>query len=650
MIVTGRSNQVSITNQPIDVNVLNSVSISGSTITLPVSGEVTIGNTVTVDGTVNVGNTVNVNQTKTIAVSGDVGITGTPTVNVGNTVDVNQTKTVAVSGNVGVTGSVDVDNTVNVAQTKTVAVSGDVTVDGTVDVGNTVTVTGSVDVDNTVNVAQTKTVAVSAAADSLPVQVTNQPTVGLTDGNSIALVTSAGQPFHWTTCAEGQAHLGTAMIQGITTAVGNVSTANLSAGESFIGSSELMLGASTIQFFASSNVKTRVTVQQGVDENFTSNVIEDYWDVLPNTPFASFVSSVSPYSRLKVTNTDTVASSAFVCAMGLTPVFSVLPRALTDDNRLMVETTIAGRENIERLVFVSPINSMNVNTNTRLVGTNFDGTVKDTNFWTEYVSGSGSVVQDGGEVQLNTGTTANSYASYRSVQRARYVVSRPMRFLGYFALTSVPVSGNVRRIGAYDDDDGFFFQMNGLTFQIGSRRGGVDTLVDNGTLNGNYGLTWNPALDQYYKLEIEYGGQGAVFYVNGTKLHKLPAGHWTNNLTLPASMQCYNFDGQDTDCSFDCLGNVIFGQGEFSTSPTYKYINGAVTNQVLKRGAGLFRRILNNDNAGTITVRDGVDATGTIIAQVSLAKVLGTLEFDVGFNEGLVITTTGAAVATIIYE
>lgn len=47
----------------------------------------------------------------------------------------------------------------------------------------------------------------------------------------------------------------------------------------------------------------------------------------------------------------------------------------------------------------------------RLVGTTFDGATKDTNFWTETVTGTGSVTQDG-EVILSIGTTAGTVLKY----------------------------------------------------------------------------------------------------------------------------------------------------------------------------------------------------------------------------------------------
>ncbi len=124
----------------------------------------------------------------------------------------------------------------------------------------------------------------------------------------------------------------------------------------------------------------------------------------------------------------------------------------------------------------------------RLIGTAFSGSTKDTNFWTETVTGTGAVAQ-AGEVTLTTGVTANSTAKYVSVRRARKITgaSNQFRFVG--RLTTDPQANNLRRMGVYDADNGFFFQVNGATFGVGSRKATTDTVVNSGSFNGNLGAT-----------------------------------------------------------------------------------------------------------------------------------------------------------------
>ncbi len=316
---------------------------------------------------------------------------------------------------------------------------------------------------------------------------------------------------------------------------------------------------------------------------------------------------------------------------------------------LIKQSILFDRENAMRSVRVSPTDSLTVNTTTRLVGTNFDGTVKDTNFWTEAVTGSGAAAQDG-EIELTTGTTANSTASYTSIDSARFVVGSALQFIGAFRFVTAGTVDNVRRCGAYDANEGFFFELDGTTFSVGSRKGGVDTLVSSGSFNGNMGasLTVNSAV--YYKLDIEWTPLGAFYYVNGNLLHQSVGGHLTGKLTLPITFENVNDNGNITPVTFDCLGVVILREGNIHTAPTYQYIAGAATNTI-KVGAGELHTIVNNDNSGSVTVYDGLDAAGTVIASIDLAKVLGTLDFHASFNVGLTFVTVGAGVKiTVVYE
>ena len=63
----------------------------------------------------------------------------------------------------------------------------------------------------------------------------------------------------------------------------------------------------------------------------------------------------------------------------------------------------------------------------RLVGTFFEGTSLDTNFWTETTAANGSVTI-AGEAELATGAVANGTASLTSVRVGRFLVGVPNIF------------------------------------------------------------------------------------------------------------------------------------------------------------------------------------------------------------------------------
>ena len=76
----------------------------------------------------------------------------------------------------------------------------------------------------------------------------------------------------------------------------------------------------------------------------------------------------------------------------------------------------------------------------------------------------GASVTVPGEIKLTTGITANSTSQYDSVRRARFVVGSAMQFTGAHKFNDALVTDNIRRCGAYDDDEGFFFELDGSVF------------------------------------------------------------------------------------------------------------------------------------------------------------------------------------------
>ena len=92
---------------------------------------------------------------------------------------------------------------------------------------------------------------------------------------------------------------------------------------------------------------------------------------------------------------NTTATTYFRLQGILCPIADPLPHALSPDGRAKVQSTISGKENTTRHTWVSTTNALSTFEAVRLIGTSFSGATKDTNFWTETVTGSGTVTQSG---------------------------------------------------------------------------------------------------------------------------------------------------------------------------------------------------------------------------------------------------------------
>ena len=317
-----------------------------------------------------------------------------------------------------------------------------------------------------------------------------------------------------------------------------------------------------------------------------------------------------------------------------------------NDNALAVQ--ILDKDTGNRRTVVAPNSALKVVETTRLVGTAFDNGTKDTNFWTETVTGSGSVTQSGG-ITLSTGTTADSTTQYDSIRKARYVQTAPHEFRSIASFTTEGTANNLRRIGAYDDDNGLFFQLNGTTFSVGYRRGGSDTLVNSGSFNGavsEYAIDTNP-----HRMFIQWNLSKAFFFIDSELIHTVTFTPATcpETRTFPIRIENNNSGGSTSDVDFCAVGMTIIRFGKIETEAAHKFINTNTTT-ICKYGAGRLKRILNVDNAGNITIYDNTSATGTVIATIDTAKALGTLDFDIPFSNGLTVVTATSAKVVVIYE
>ena len=438
--------------------------------------------------------------------------------------------------------------------------------------------------------------------------------------------------------------------QDIETSTGNSTTTNLLSAGVFTGTSEETLGINGIQFYLFADQDCSIEIQQSLDS--TNWDVSDTFTCLANESCTQVVMSMAPYYRAIVTNTDIATTTILRFACGMTPVISPFPRALTNHGRIKVESSLIDQETDIKAKIV-PFGQIKTVDPVRIAGTSFSGTTPDTNFWTETSTGSGVVIQSG-QITLATGTTADSTVKYESKRRARHVSgsSNELKFTG--RLASAAAADNLRRMGAYDDDDGFFFQVNGTTFGIGSRKNTSDTVVNSGSFNGHLGphLSLDTSMGNFV---IWYWEKSARFFVNGEILHTVQT--TTSSLvdtnTLPIRMENINFNGDTTNHKFDILTASITRLGNLKTNPTYYHISGGAASHIMKRGAGVLHGIQFNNTSGTsITVYDGTTTGGDVIGIITTTtSSIGNWPCNIPFSNGLLMVTVGNSLdATISYE
>jgi hypothetical protein len=287
----------------------------------------------------------------------------------------------------------------------------------------------------------------------------------------------------------------------------------------------------------------------------------------------------------------------------------------------------------------------------RLVGGIFNGSTLDTNFWTVTNVGSGTTTVSSGQRTTSTGTTANSSSKVVSSQIARHIGTTVNRYRSRVAMGDTGTTNNVRRWGAFNGTDGAYYKISGTSLYVCTMISGTETAVISTSWNGNQTV---PTLTNSNSWEIYYTTELVVFIVNGVIAHTITAltSPWSSIWHFPTFADNMNSGGSTTNVSMICRSTTIYRLGKSETQPVYGLITTAGT-YVLKYGPGQLHRITFGNSGGTnLTVYDNTAGSGTVICSMNTpaqAQPL-TLEFGIGFNNGLTVVSTGTWSACVIYE
>jgi hypothetical protein len=435
----------------------------------------------------------------------------------------------------------------------------------------------------------------------------------------------------------------------------------------FTGAATSTLGVAGIQVSLKTDKNCTVQVQQAPDLLGNWDIIDEYTYYYSKGGQSWTTQAVNSYVRVIITvaNPAEQTTSYFRLQTALCPIVEALPRALDDEGYLKTCANLHS-EHFDKEVIVTPMNALKVANSVRLSGTTFVGTTVDPNFWVSALGVGGSAAQAAGEMTLGTGTTANNQTSITSSRIARYMGSAPNTYRSVIRIPAWTTGSAghtcTAQWGAFDDLDGFYFeavQTNPAvtpTLQLRSRKTVGGNTVDaaaitvfNGDLGASYILDNN-----VHTYEIFWTNSSVWYFIDGMLLHKTNSAiaTLTATLSLKVSSLVKNGGGNTFNNTLVIRVSTISRLGALQTSTQYFHGTTAATNR-LKYGPGILHKIIVGNSAGTlITVVDNFTGSTPVISVINSPQSDAPfiLDFDLAFNTGLSIISTGTWDYTVVYE
>lgn len=295
-----------------------------------------------------------------------------------------------------------------------------------------------------------------------------------------------------------------------------------------------------------------------------------------------------------------------------------------------------------------PFRNLVVAEKTRLIGGNSEVPL-DTRRWITSVF-SGTILSSSGLFTLNTNGNVNASASIETTKKARFLSGMTNIYLAGIRLGDTGVVNNIRRFGAYDSNNGAFFELSGTTINCVSRFTGSDTRFS--ILNGSSSFTKDTNFHVY---EIIYAAGSAHFYQDRRLIHSIttPNSSIFNSMHVKAKAENFNSNGSSANTSLFVRGQSICRFGKEDSRPLY-YHTSISESIVLKQGPGTLYRVIvgvKGNGGSTMTLYDNTSATGSIIGVIDLVNTLGEVNFNLDFDNGLAITTSSTVGdVTVIWD
>ena len=311
---------------------------------------------------------------------------------------------------------------------------------------------------------------------------------------------------------------------------------------------------------------------------------------------------------------------------------------------------------------ISPIGGLIVEQTTRLIGTQFEGSLANgtaDNFWETARGTNATAVIASKIATLTSGTTNADWCSVATISSARFLFANPNMFRALVKFSSVAAADTTTHIGAISmtsgaPQNGYSFEVDGAgAISVASWNGGSKVLNVASGFNGNLGSTYSVPDTNMHAYEIIYFAAKVWFFIDRVLLHSAAptTAIFSGEMSVPIGLSVI-VGPSATSRILECWNASTLRLGKELTRPQSVYIAAGATT-LCKTGAGTLHSILLGDGAvGTVSVYDGLTAGGTLLIVLSVLATTppNLLAIELDFGVGLTVVTTAGTKVTMIFD
>lgn len=294
----------------------------------------------------------------------------------------------------------------------------------------------------------------------------------------------------------------------------------------------------------------------------------------------------------------------------------------------------------------------------RIIGSGFGSSIDTTYLYNIVNAGTGTTTASTGEGILATGTGANGATTLTTQGKIRYLSGRTNLFRDIVRFGDTGTTNNVREFGIYiDANNKFVFRLSGTTFSCVIKRDGVETVVSNGSFNGNGTQSGvSVTVDtNYHSYEIMYTNSKVRFFMDDSAVHAFTPTTASLVSSMVGNLYASNVNvlGSTSNVSMNMLNWSGSQIGDSVNNPLFYCVNAVAETRTLKGGGGTLQAININRKGGAnaiLTVYDSTTGSGTLIGIWDLTVADCVTPWPQGvqgvnFYNGLTYVTSGTMTA-----